>query len=190
MCIPEEYVVLYARDRTETASTVFLGLTAGCAVCHDHKFDQFTQREFYSLSAFFNNSTQNPMDGNVKDTPPIVQVPALEDRDKVPAVKAKFAEQEQAIKRLRDDLRKPYEQWLNDPASAQLLGWNAVPADGLIAHAPLDEGTGEFLHWIVGGQLQRVALGKAGSWDSGQVAASAWVNQTSEFTAAPGCREL
>ncbi len=175
--IPEEYVVLYARDRTETASTVFLGLTAGCAVCHDHKFDQFTQREFYSLSAFFNNSTQNPMDGNVKDTPPIVQVPALEDRDKVPAVKAKLAEQEQAIKRLRDDLRKPYEQWLNDPASAQLLGWNAVPADGLIAHAPLDEGTGEFLHWIVGGQLQRVALGKAGSWDSGQVAASAWVNQ-------------
>lgn len=183
--IPEEYVVLYARDRTETTCTVFLGLTAGCAVCHDHKFDQFTQREFYSLSAFFNNTTQNPMDGNVKDTPPIVQVPAQEDRDKVPAVKAKLADQEESLKKLRDELRKPYEQWLTDPASARLLGWNSVPSDGLIAHAPLDEGSGEFLHWIVGGGLQRIALPAAASWESGQVAASAWVNNPAASPSLP-----
>lgn len=183
--IPEEYVVLYARDRTETTCTVFLGLTAGCAVCHDHKFDQFTQREFYSLSAFFNNTTQNPMDGNVKDTPPVVQVPAQEDRDKVPAVKAKLAGQEESLKKLRDELRKPYEQWITDPASARQLGWNSVPADGLIAHAPLDEGSGEFLHWIVGGELQRIALPAAASWDSGQVAASAWVNNPAASPSLP-----
>lgn len=183
--IPEEYVVLYARDRTETTCTVFLGLTAGCAVCHDHKFDQFTQREFYSLSAFFNNTTQNPMDGNVKDTPPIVQVPAQEDRDKVPAVKARLADQEESLKKLRDELRKPYEQWLTDPASARQLGWNSVPAEGLIAHAPLDEGSGEFLHWIVGGGLQRIALPAAASWDSGQVAASAWVNNPAASPSLP-----
>ena len=174
--IPEEYVVLYARDRTETTCTVFLGLTAGCGVCHDHKFDQFTQREFYSMSAFFNNTTQNPMDGNIKDTPPIVQVPMPEDRDKVPAVKAKLAEQEEAIKKLREELRSPYETWLKDAASSRQLGWNSVPTDGLIAHAPLDEGSGEFLHWIAGGQLQRVALPAAATWDSGHLAASAWVN--------------
>lgn len=174
--IPEEYVVLYARDRTETTCTVFLGLTAGCGVCHDHKFDQFTQREFYSMSAFFNNTTQNAMDGNAKDTPPIVQVPAQEDRDKVPAVQARLGQQEEAIKKLRDELRKPYEQWLTDPATPRQLGWNAVPSDGLIAHAPLDEGSGEFLHWIVNGQLQRVALPAAATWDAGQIATSAWVN--------------
>ncbi len=71
---PKSMLCSSRRDRTETTCTVFLGLTAGCAVCHDHKFDQFTQREFYSMCAFFNNTTQNPMDGNVKDTPPIVQV--------------------------------------------------------------------------------------------------------------------
>ena len=73
--IDEEYLVLYTRDRTETTSQVWLGLTAGCAVCHDHKFDPLSQQEFYELAAFFNNTTQTAMDGNIKDTPPIVIVP-------------------------------------------------------------------------------------------------------------------
>ena len=78
--IDEEYRVLYNRDRTETTSQVWLGLTAGCAVCHDHKFDPISQREFYELAAFFNNTTQAAMDGNIKDTPPIQFVPTPEDR--------------------------------------------------------------------------------------------------------------
>ncbi len=45
--IDEEYRVLYTRDRTETTAHVWLGLTANCAVCHDHKFDPLSQREFY-----------------------------------------------------------------------------------------------------------------------------------------------
>ena len=45
--IVDEYIVLYARDRTETTATVWMGLTAGCAVCHDHKFDPFSTRDFY-----------------------------------------------------------------------------------------------------------------------------------------------
>ena len=86
--IDEEYLVLYARDRTETTSQVWLGLTAGCAVCHDHKFDPITQKEFYELAAFFNNTTQAAMDGNVKDTPPTVFVPGPDDRDRWDALAA------------------------------------------------------------------------------------------------------
>jgi hypothetical protein len=78
--IAEEYLVLYTRDRTETTSAVWLGLTTGCAVCHDHKFDPLSQQEFYELSAFFNNTTQAAMDGNIHDTPPILPVPRVEDR--------------------------------------------------------------------------------------------------------------
>ena len=53
--IDEEYRVEYVVDRTNTLGRAFLGVTIECARCHDHKFDPFSQKDFYSLSAFFNN---------------------------------------------------------------------------------------------------------------------------------------
>ena len=79
--IEDEYAEIYAKDRAETVSAVFLGLTTGCATCHDHKFDPITQKDFYSLGAFFRNTTQRVMDDNAPDTPPVVVVPRPEDRD-------------------------------------------------------------------------------------------------------------
>ena len=73
--IPEEVNVRYMVDRVETLGTVFLGLTTGCSVCHDHKYDPLTMKDFYSLGAFFNNTTQPAMDGNQKDSPPVVVLP-------------------------------------------------------------------------------------------------------------------
>lgn len=84
--IPAELEVRYMVDRVETAATVFLGLTAGCAVCHDHKYDPLSQREFYQLGAFFNNSTAQVMDGNQKDTPPVIVLPGEEHQDEWDAV--------------------------------------------------------------------------------------------------------
>ena len=76
--IAEEYLVRYAVDRVETTSTVWLGLTAGCAVCHDHKFDPISQKEFYQLSAYFFSLTEQAMDKNYELPPPIVKVPSTE----------------------------------------------------------------------------------------------------------------
>ena len=53
--IDEEFRVKYVQDRVNTTATAFLGLTLECATCHDHKFDPISQREYYQLSAFFNN---------------------------------------------------------------------------------------------------------------------------------------
>jgi hypothetical protein len=50
---PKEYLTKYASDRVRTASTVWLGSTLGCAECHDHKFDPFTQKDFYQFASFF-----------------------------------------------------------------------------------------------------------------------------------------
>ncbi len=52
--IPEEYRVEYVADRAQTTATVFMGVTLGCARCHDHKYDPFLQKDFYRLFAYFN----------------------------------------------------------------------------------------------------------------------------------------
>ena len=56
--IDEEYRVEYTIDRANTIGTGFLGLTTGCARCHDHKYDPISQKDFYSLTAFFNSNDE------------------------------------------------------------------------------------------------------------------------------------
>jgi hypothetical protein len=70
--IENENLANYARDRVETTSWVWLGLTANCAVCHDHKFDPIPTKDFYSMSAYFRNTTQSHSDNNAKDPAPII----------------------------------------------------------------------------------------------------------------------
>ena len=74
--IDEEYYVRYAVDRVETTATVWMGLTAGCAACHDHKFDPLSQKEFYQLFSYFFSLTERAMDGNALLPPPSVKVPS------------------------------------------------------------------------------------------------------------------
>ena len=110
--IPEEYQVLYTRDRTEAVSQVWLGLTTGCAVCHDHKFDPITQREFYELSAFFNNTTQPVMDGNIKDTPPTVLVPSAADKPRWQALPGELADVRKQLEARKQSALPDFTKWL------------------------------------------------------------------------------
>ena len=57
----------------DTTATVWLGLTMGCARCHEHKYDPISQTEYYRLFAYFNNVAENAMDGNQRDPPPTVR---------------------------------------------------------------------------------------------------------------------
>jgi hypothetical protein len=72
--IDEEFRTEYVVDRVDTTMTTWLGLTAGCAQCHDHKFDPISQREFYSLFAFFNNVPEKGLI-NADNPPPLLEVP-------------------------------------------------------------------------------------------------------------------
>lgn len=62
--IPEENLLNYAVDRVKTTAEVFLGLTMGCAQCHDHKYDPLTRTDFYRFLAFFNTLDDKGLDGN------------------------------------------------------------------------------------------------------------------------------
>ncbi len=90
--IDEEYYVQYAIDRADTTSTVWMGLTVGCAQCHDHKYDPITQKEFYQLYAYFNNITEKAMDGNRKDSPPVVKLPTPEQEAELAVFDEQIAE--------------------------------------------------------------------------------------------------
>lgn len=73
--IPQEWHVENVVDRVDTLGTVFLGLTLGCARCHDHKFDPISQREYYELFAQFNNVPEWGVGPNNGNSPPYVDVP-------------------------------------------------------------------------------------------------------------------
>jgi hypothetical protein len=73
--IPEEFQAKNSFDRTETLGTVFLGLSLTCARCHTHKYDPITHEEYYRLLAFFNNTQEQPLDGNKYDYAPTIQAP-------------------------------------------------------------------------------------------------------------------
>ena len=89
--VPEEYRVQYVFDRTDTTATVWMGLTAGCAKCHDHKFDPLSQREYYQLSAFFNTVDEVGLDGSQGNAEPSIPAPAPGQRAVLEELRAELA---------------------------------------------------------------------------------------------------
>ena len=73
--VDEEWRLNYVFDRTETFGTAFLGLTVMCAKCHDHKFDPISQRDYYELAAFFNQTKELGMTGDDGDFGPLLLLP-------------------------------------------------------------------------------------------------------------------
>jgi len=173
--IPEEYLVLYTRDRTETVGQVWLGMTVGCAVCHEHKFDPISQREFYEMAAFFNNTTQGAMDGNVKDTPPIVSVPSTADRPRFEALRAEIPAAKQAVEARRAAARGDFDQWLAAAKIDELAA--AVPTDTLHLHAPLSEGQGQLTNITLDEQPRETTLASSATWQAGPSGGSALQTQ-------------
>jgi hypothetical protein len=97
--IAEESRVEYVVDRVDTTSTVWLGLTIGCARCHSHKYDPFTHREFYQLYAYFNNIEETgAVDGGRKLASPFIDFPTLDQKEKIATLEATLTELDQKLK--------------------------------------------------------------------------------------------
>ncbi|MDZ4821213.1 MAG: DUF1549 domain-containing protein, partial [Planctomycetota bacterium] len=95
--IEDEWIFRNAVDRTSTMSEVWMGLTAGCSVCHNHKFDPITAKEYYSLYAFFYSAADPPLDNNALETKPVIR---LETKEQLQQLK----EYEERAEKARDQL--------------------------------------------------------------------------------------
>lgn len=145
--IPAEYDAIYAKDRVETVSAIWLGLTTGCAACHDHKFDPVSTKEFYSLTAFFRNTPMSALDGNKEDHPPSVFVPIRDDRARWESIAGAVSDVEKQLAARAKQARPEFDTWL---VNATIAPPNDVDST-LSIHLPLTEAEGP-LHGLVDGQ--------------------------------------
>src|SRR5580700_10896799 len=139
--IPEELRVNIARERTEAYGATFLGLTVGCAVCHDHKYDPTTQKDFYQLSTFFNNINEQPFNGDKPDWAPVIQIPKQENLKAYNEVLSKRSELQSQLNAAQLKERSLIPQWLASRQNPAL----PVSTDQLQLRLRLDEGGGEVL---------------------------------------------
>ncbi len=130
--VPEEYRVEYIVDRVETTATVWMGLTLGCTRCHDHKYDPFTQKEFYQLSAYFNSIPERGRVFKYGNTPPMIPAPTREQQAELERLEAKIAAAEQKLEAAR---RQHPLNRRGLPAGAD---W--YPDRDLALHVSLDDG--------------------------------------------------
>src|SRR6266581_1824524 len=118
---PEQFRVESVIDRVNTTATVFLGVTLGCAQCHDHKFDPFTQREYYQMFAFFNSSQH---DGHGKgDFGPVLELPTAAEKKSLETHRQHVQQMESELKKYADELRGKAGEWeagLDDAARQKL----------------------------------------------------------------------
>ena len=95
--IPEEYQAEYVADRVDTTANVFMGLTLGCARCHDHKYDPISQKDYYRFFAYFNTIAEKGLDGKSGNAAPILELPTAAQASEVAWMQQAIAGHEAAL---------------------------------------------------------------------------------------------
>ena len=138
--VPEEFLVEYAVDRVATTSTVWLGLTMGCARCHDHKFDPLQQKEFYEFSAFFNNINERGKGFKYVNSPPFITAPTASQQEKLVELDQRLKEARLALADMDEEINSGQQVWEDSLVGSSDIDadvdWNLK--DGLIVHHALD----------------------------------------------------
>jgi hypothetical protein len=144
--IPEEYAVEYVVDRVDTTATVFLGLTMGCARCHDHKFDPIRQREYYRVFAFFNNVPERGKAVKYGNSPPMILAPTPAQREQLRLLGRELAAAAARCRQLEPELAQAQATWeasLLRPAGSETRVARPESSKGVPVGAACRAGPGE-----------------------------------------------
>ena len=140
--IPEEYAVEYVVDRVDTTATVFLGLTMGCARCHDHKFDPFTQKEFYQFYAYFNSVPESGRAIKIGNSPPFIKAPTRLQRRNLARLDERLRGIQTEWDALQGTIDRQLSAWCASPAAARSPDWTI--GRNLLLHFPFDSAQEHF----------------------------------------------
>ncbi|TAJ21397.1 MAG: DUF1549 domain-containing protein, partial [Planctomycetota bacterium] len=125
--IAEEYLVEYAVDRVNTTSSVFLGLTMGCARCHDHKFDPITQDDYFRLYAYFNSIEEPGLYSQLPDAQrafePFLVVPTREQAAEKARVESERASEQAAVDRPAPDDEQKFARFVEQLPAEAGVAW-------------------------------------------------------------------
>jgi len=134
--VPEEYAVEYVVDRVDTTSTVFMGVTVACARCHNHKFDPFTQKEFYQLFAYFNNVPEHGKFRRVGNSPPYMAAPLPAQDAQLKRLDEELSAAASAYAKLQPEVTRAQQAWERSLDKATPVAW--APTRGLVAYYAFD----------------------------------------------------
>ena len=134
--VEEEFRTEYVADRVETTSTVWLGLTFGCARCHDHKYDPMKQKEFYQLFAFFNNIPERGLVYNFGNEEPLLKAPTPEMDATLALFDQKMKQADQQWTNLQSSIEKAQSDWEKKIRKNAAYDWHLT--ENLVAHERLD----------------------------------------------------
>ena len=119
----EQFRVEAVVDRVNTTGSVFLGLTIGCAQCHEHKFDPISQRDFYRLFAFFNNCEDN---NDANGSGPILSLPSREQAAERKRLDAEIAAAGKPLREHDAKLAKAQPAWEKRQLERKVGAWRAL----------------------------------------------------------------
>ena len=154
---PDEYWVENVLDRTTTMGTVWLGLTLGCARCHDHKYDPIAQKDVYQFYSFFNNSAESGVGLKGGNSPPVMAAPTPEQQARLKELEDKVTAAEEQVADFRPEIEKAQRAW-----ERSLEDGNPVVgamSDNLVAYFPLSseaENRFDGKRFVEGGTINRL----------------------------------
>jgi len=121
--IPEEFRLEYVNERAGIAGTALLGLTVECAKCHDHKFDAISQKEFFQVSAFFNNTEEFGLAPVDSDRPPTLMLLSDADKSKIESYIQTLDTEEMALSSIKKETAFNYDKPLPNNIEVQPVGY-------------------------------------------------------------------